>query len=158
MLPSIFPRAGIEFDRIKQDKTIQINRKGGYVANLVKMKTADAAMVWNAVAALRLDALDVVEIPARHLPVPGVDTISSATGKDYKLTPVRVTVASLKCSNRPEDAEKFAEFLASDEASAVFKKFGFASTTPVVEYVKGQPTEHAKKMLPTDIKEKINAK
>jgi ABC-type molybdate transport system substrate-binding protein len=105
-------------------------------------------MVWNAVAALRPDALDVVELPAEHLPVPGVDTITSATGKNYKLRPVRVTVASLKCSKRPDDAAKFAEFISSEEASRVFEKFGFASTKPIKEYADGEPTEHAKSLLP----------
>jgi len=157
MLPTIFPKAGIDFEELNK-KEIAINRKGGYVANLVKMKNADAAIVWNAVAALRTDALDVVEIPAKHLPIPGVDTITSSTKRQYKLTPVRVTVSTLTCSKRLEDSAKFAEFLVSEEASAVFKKFGYSSTTPVVEYVKGEPTEHAKKFLPKVVKEKLNAK
>ena len=81
-------------------------------------------------AYLRRDALDVVVIPPEHLPTPGVDAVTTATAKKevYFLTPVRVTVATLKCSKRPKGAEKFARFLVSQEATKVFKRYGY--TTP----------------------------
>ena len=155
MLPSIFAKVDIDFETLNE-KDIQIHRKGGNVANLVAMKNADAAMVWNAVAFLRKDKVDIIQIPGEHLPTPGIDTITSATGRQYKLTPVRVTVATLKCSKNPAEAEKFARFLASDDVSAIFQKSGYASTTAIEEYVEGNPTEHAKQFLPVNAKGKGN--
>ena len=69
---------------------------------------ADATIVWNAVANLRPEKLDVVRID-KHLPAPNVDAVTSATGKSYVLTPMRVTVATLTCSEHAKAAKKFAE-------------------------------------------------
>ena len=75
------------------------------------------------------------------VPTPGVDAETTATPGEnkYYLMPVRVTVATLKCSDQPEATEKFAQWLASPAAAEVLKKFGF--TTPdkaVVEFEDGK--------------------
>lgn len=124
MLPTLFANAGMNLDALGQKKNIIIHRSGSFVANLVVMKNADAALVWDAVAALRRDTIDRIPI-TRHLPVPYVDAITSATGKSYKLTPVRVTICSLKCSKQLEESEKFMQFVISDRAKDVLEKYGF---------------------------------
>ncbi len=124
MLPTIFSKAGIDFDTLNRDKKIVTNKSGGYAANYVTMKNADAAIVWKAVWKLREDALDYIAID-EHLPIPYVDSVTSATQKRYWLTPMRVTVATLKSSKQPEEARKFAEFLASHRCLSTLDDYGF---------------------------------
>ena len=124
MMSTIFEKAGIDFDKLNKDKRIETNKSGGYVANIVKTKNADAGIVWNVVAKLRGDGLDIIEIN-KYLPVPGVDMVTSATGKKYPLTPVRVSISTLKCSKQPEAAAKFAEFLTSAKFATEFKDAGY---------------------------------
>ncbi len=143
ILPTIFAKADVDFARLNKDKEIAVNRSGGYVANRVKMGNADAAICWNAVAWLRRDALEAIPIAAAQLPVPGVDAITSATGNGYVLAPVRVAIATLGCSSRPEAARAFAEFLASADAAEVFGRFGFTQTRPRKEYHQGRRIESA---------------
>ena len=139
MLPTIFAKAGINVHALVQRKDVQINKSGGYVANLVVTGNADAALVWNAVARLRADDLDVVRLPDAHLPTPHVDAMTSATGGSYALTPVRVTMATLTCSRQPKAAQAFAEFVASSRAATVFEAFGFTVRPVVREYHDGEP-------------------
>ena len=124
MLPVIFGKSGINLESITRKKNIIIHRSGSYVANLVVLKNADAALVWGAVAALRTDTLDSIPIP-ENLPTPHVDAITSATGKSYILTPVRVTICSLKCSQQPEKSEQFIQFLLTPRARDLFEDYGF---------------------------------
>ncbi len=135
MLPTIFSKAGIDFDKLNEDKEIVTNKSGSYAANVVSLGNADAGMVWNAVAKLREDKLDSIAITGQ-LPVPGVDTISSASGKAYYLTPMRVTAATLKTSRQPAAAAKFLEYIASEEA--VFAEFGFTMSGKQLLYKDGQ--------------------
>ncbi|KKK82295.1 hypothetical protein LCGC14_2804820, partial [marine sediment metagenome] len=108
-------------------------------AALLATGNADAAMCWNAVAHLRLDGVDVVPIGPEHLPTPGVDTVSSATGKSYSLTPVYVNISTLTCSDQPAAAKAFAEYVASAEASAAFTEFGFTMSGSRKTYEDGKP-------------------
>ena len=137
MLSTIFRKAGIDLAELNRKKRIVTNKSGGYAANYVKMKNADAAIVWNAVAYLRRDALDTVPI-TQHLPTPHVDAVTSATGKSYRLTPMRVTAATLKCSRRPQQAKAFLDYIASDEADRVFGEFGFTMSGKRRLYVGGR--------------------
>ena len=130
MLPTIFEKAGIDFKKLNKDKMINTHRSGGYAANMVKMNNADATMAWNAVAYLRKDDIDIITIES-VLPEPYIDTVTSATGKSYKLLPMRVTIADLKCSKQPEAAAKFAKWLTSDQSAKVFKKFAFTMNCDV---------------------------
>ena len=124
MLPTIFKKSGMDLAQLNRDKNITIHRSGSYVANLVVMKSADAALVWKAVADLRKQDLDSIQI-ADSLPVPNVDSITSATKKSYPLTPVRVTICSLRCSDQPEEAEAFMRFIASEKVAAILESYGF---------------------------------
>lgn len=124
ILPRIFANAGIDFAELNRQKTIHTHRSGSQAANVVKMGNADATIVWDAVAALRADALDTVSISA-HLPRPYVDTITSATGKAYRLAPVRVTLSTLACSAERERAAAFAAFVTALERQDVFRRHGY---------------------------------
>jgi molybdate transport system substrate-binding protein len=151
MLATMFAKAGVEIiqndkrvflrkDRVEKD--IVTYRSGSRTADTVKNRKFDAAIVWNAVAHLRGDAVEVVSI-GKCLPVPGVDTITSATEKVRDIGRIRVTIATLTCSKRPEAARKFAEFVASEEAQKTFKEFGFTDVGGAVkEYENGKKITH----------------
>jgi molybdate transport system substrate-binding protein len=141
MLPTIFTKAGMDFNALMKNKNIIVHRSGSYVANLVQMKNADAGLVWGAVALLRAKDLDSIPIVPEYLPVPYVDAVTSATGKTYKLTPVRVTICSLRCSDQPKQARAFMEFVASDRARKLLEEYGFRVSEQVrrQEYLNGKP-------------------
>jgi len=141
MLPTIFAKAGMDLNALMQQKNIIIHRSGSYVANLLQMKSADAALVWGAVAHLRAKDLDSVPIVPEHLPVPDVDAVTSATGKTYTLTPVRVTICSLRCSDQPRQARAFMQFVVSDRARAILEEYGFGVSERLrrQEYLNGRP-------------------
>ena len=126
MLAKIFEKAQMDFERVKQHvrKTV---KSGGQAANDVKIGGFDAAIVWNAVAHLRRDGLDIVPISPEHLPQPGAeaDAITSATGKTWDVSRILVTIATLRCSKMPDEAEAFASFVAGSEGAAVFRSMGF---------------------------------
>ncbi|VGO15077.1 Putative binding protein [Pontiella desulfatans] len=139
LLPTIFRTAGMSLNALTQQKNIVIHRSGSYVANLVAMKSADAALVWEAVAVLRRDKLDSIPI-TENLPVPYVDAVTSATGKSYKLTPVRVTICSLKCSKQLEAVDKFMRFVSSFRAKRILEEYGFGVSADLrkQEYKEGK--------------------
>jgi len=128
LLPLIFRKAGLDFDELNRRKKIPTHRAGSWAANQVILKAADAALVWQAVAHLRRKDLDAIEI-TDALPVPDVDTITSATGKVYIATPVKVDIVALANSRRPRDARQFAAFVASDAGRKLFKEYGFKVTS-----------------------------
>jgi len=139
LLPTIFAKAGMNLEQLTRQKNIIVHRSGSYVGNLVVMKNADAALVWAAVAALRRDTLDSISIP-ENLPTPHVDAVTSATGKSYILTPVRVTICSLKCSTQPEEAAEFMQFVTSARVRDVLEQYGFGVSEELrkQEYKDGQ--------------------
>jgi molybdate transport system substrate-binding protein len=105
--PVIFDRVGL---RSQIERNVDTNmRMGGQVANAVAVGNLDAAIVWNAVAHLRSDRLDVIEIPPRHLPDPDVDAVTSATFGRVDMSHIRVFVATLESSKDPEAARSLSE-------------------------------------------------
>ena len=142
MLGTIFSKIDIDFDELNKTKKIHTNRSGGYAANFVMTGNADATMVWDAVAHLRSDKLDVIRID-EQLPIPFVDAVTSATGITYKLRPMRVTAATLTCSSKPAAATKFLDYLASEEANKLFKEFGFTTSQAAKLYENGKAIEGA---------------
>lgn len=136
ILPEIFKNAGIDFAKLNTEKKIPTHRSGSHVANLIKMKNADAGIVWQAVAHLRRESLDVISIQP-HLPEPYVDTITSATGRSYLLMPVKVTACTLSCSEKQEDAVAFSEFLLSSDVRNILNAYGFKTEFQGKEYING---------------------
>jgi molybdate transport system substrate-binding protein len=139
LLPTLFGKADIDFAALNRTKIINTHRSGSQAANVVKMGNADATIVWNAVVALRADALEAVPITA-YLPQPYVDSVTSATGKAYRLMPVRVTVATLACSAHQDRAVALARFIAGSERQAAFRRLGYTVEAQHLrqEYAAGQ--------------------
>jgi len=127
LLPTIMRKAGFKIEEVKKLPKLKTVRKGSQAANDVQTGNADAAIVWNAVWFLRKDTLRKVDIVDEYLPAPGVDAVTTATEKKgkYFLMPVRVTVATLKCSDQPKAARTFAEWLASTPAVETIRSYGF---------------------------------
>jgi len=95
------------------------------VSNGVKLGHIDAAIVWDATAALYGSRELTV------LPIP----------EDYRVVSA-VPAGPMKFSRRPKEAEEFVCFLASDQAAEVFKKHGFITPVPAAQrrkMVKGTP-------------------
>jgi molybdate transport system substrate-binding protein len=131
LLSTIFGKAGLDLDSFLKQGNVHTHRSGSQVGNMVVMGNADVCMVWNAVVALRKENLEAIPITP-YLPVPYVDALTSATHKSYVLTPVRVSVATLRCAKHPKKAKAFAEFLASAEVADVLKAYGFTMTQDVI--------------------------
>jgi len=114
-------------------------RGGGEAANAVAMGTADAAVVWNAVAFLRKDQLDALPLTAEIRLKEGVDAVTTATYGRINMDHVQVTAAVLKASTQPQLAATFVDFMASAEAQKVWLQFGFSPLIPgrAVQYVAG---------------------
>lgn len=139
LLPTLFANAGMDFAALNRDKKINTHRSGSQAANIVQMGNADATIVWNAVASLRAESLEQIAITP-YLPQPYVDTTTSATGKTYRLTPVRVTVATLTCSTAKDRAAAFARYVAAPERQEAFRRLGYTVDPAHVrqEYAQGQ--------------------
>ncbi|MBC8371950.1 MAG: extracellular solute-binding protein [Planctomycetes bacterium] len=158
MLATMFGKAGVEI--VQEDKRVFLRkdgvekeivtyRSGSRTCDTVKNRKFDAAIVWNAVAHLRGDAVEVVSI-GKDLPTPGVDTITSATEVVRDIGRIGVTMITLNCSKKPEAARKFAEFIASDEAQKKFKKFGFTDIGGAVKMYENGEKIPAKKSPTTE--------
>jgi molybdate transport system substrate-binding protein len=82
------------------------------LANCIAMKGADVGILWDAVAKQQAGKVDVIEIePARN-------------------EAAEVMLATLTCATHPEEAAAFLEFVASDEATALFEQNGFRTEAP----------------------------
>ncbi|MFH0921339.1 MAG: extracellular solute-binding protein [Fibrobacterota bacterium] len=123
MVPVMTRKAG-NWDAVKANVVTE-TRSGAEAANAVSLGTADAAIVWNAVAYLRTDKLDTVSIEPAYRLQKGVDAITSATYGTIDMGEIRVTLSTLKCSKHAAEAKAFAEFCASPEAEKTWKEFGF---------------------------------
>ncbi len=131
--PVIFDKVGL---RAEIEANVDTNmRMGGQVANAVAVGNLDAAIVWNAVAHLRADKLDTVDIAPPFLPDPDVDVVTSATFGEVDMSYIKVFIATLESSRHPRAARACAEFIASPEGKAVFARYGFS---PVRESDRGR--------------------
>jgi molybdate transport system substrate-binding protein len=122
--PIMFKKAKIT-DAIKANIVNQ-PRSGAEAANAVILKKADVALVWNAVAFLRQDKLDMIPIPSALRPVSGIDGIASATYGPLDMSRIQVTIDVLGCTKLEKAARAFAEFTVSKEAQDIFAKQGFS--------------------------------
>lgn len=133
IVPVIARKAGIS-DAIKHrddgGNVVTRTRTGGAAADQVALGTADAAVVWNAVAKARAKDLDAIPIEPEFTPVRDVDVLTSASLGRTELDYIRVTVCTLKYSKNLKQATAFAEFCASPEAAEIWRKFGFSPVDP----------------------------
>jgi molybdate transport system substrate-binding protein len=101
-------------------------KSSGEAANAVSLGTADAAIVWDAVAFLRSDKLDAIPIQPSAMPVAGVDAVTSATFGSFDMSNVKVTVIVLSCSKVRPDARAFAAYCASAQNASVWRDLGYS--------------------------------
>ncbi|MBL8025759.1 MAG: molybdate ABC transporter substrate-binding protein, partial [Fibrobacteres bacterium] len=139
LYPKIAEKAGISKELMANK--VSETKGGSEAANAVVMKAADAAIVWNAVAALRKENLDMIPITGEYLPVSGVDAISSATFGKIDLGHIKVTMTLLKNSPDKKAAEDFAAFVASPEGAKIWEKNSFGPAYPALPYVKNGKSE-----------------
>ena len=78
----------------------------------IKAGKLDAAIVWDATARNYPDSAQIVSIPPEH------NVIST------------VPVAVLTCSDNPQLAHSFQEFVVSDHGAEVFQRHGYSTTPP----------------------------
>ena len=124
LVPRMAERAGIR--KALDSNCASFSWGGGESANELSLGTANASIVWNAVAALRTDIVDMVPIE-KHLHLQSnVDAITCATYGTVDMSTIKVTVNVAKWSKQPKAAEEFARFCASDEAEKVWTKYGFS--------------------------------
>ena len=126
---SILQKNGIPPEDVNvKVRTVTVNE----LVNHVKLKTLDAAVVWDAVAAFAPNETEAVAIPA-------AENIVST-----------VAIAILKSSKHPELARKFVEFIASDEGRKIFEKHHYTTTlgpdadsSPLVPPAEQGPGSHS---------------
>ena len=118
------------FQNAKIDPKVETReRSGGAIANGVADGPLDAGIVWNAVIYLRRAKLDKIDIKADYFQLAeGVDAITAASKPCYGVEPtcIKVTISTLACSKRTEQAEAFARFVDSPDGRKVFADHGFS--------------------------------
>jgi len=119
----VFTKAGV-WEKV-QKNTAMAGQNVTEVSNAVKLGHIDAAIVWDATAALyNSKEMMAIQIPSRWRVV------------------AAVPAGAMKFSHYPAEAEKFVSFLASDEAAKVFAEHGFS--TPVSAKQRGTVIEGSK--------------
>lgn len=83
------------------------------------MGSLDVTIIWNAVAHLFKDKLDIIPVPKKY-----IDTITSATYKVTDLRKIKVTIGILSSAKEKQNVRKFYEF-AVTEGIEVFNRLGF---------------------------------
>ena len=123
----VFAKAGLR-KQIKANVTAR-PPDAEAAAELVEAGKADAAIVWNAVAHARPGRIEAVPIEPALSPVPGIDAVTSATGRSYDIGRIGATIDVLTCSGQPDAAWAFARF-ASERSKVFVEEFGFAPAEP----------------------------
>lgn len=106
----VLSRAGVR-DAVQRNVSMQ----AGCIpelANAVSMRTVDAGIVWDAVAAQHAKNVDSIPIKPQYNEV------------------AEVLVTTLTCSKQPAEAEKLMQFIAGEEAAAILHKHGFNTERP----------------------------
>ncbi|MFH1762331.1 MAG: extracellular solute-binding protein [bacterium] len=138
-------KAGL-LDRLNAN-VVSRTRGGGEAANAVMTGAADASIVWNAVAYLRRDKLDSISIEPEYMLKKGIDAVTSASFGRIDMGHIRVTIATLKYSENIPAAKAFAEYVASDDAQAVWQKHGFSKIPAFARCIKPEDINIEGKIL-----------
>lgn len=104
----IFAQAGLDSTALNAKESFTVNELGLWV----QMKDVDAAVVWDAVAQGIRDEVDLIEIPE------AVNQIST------------VVCARLKSAPRPNEAQRFLEFLVSPAGRRILNENGYRTERP----------------------------
>ena len=124
LVPRMADRAGIR--KQLEANCASFSWGGGESANELSLGAADASIVWNAVAALRTDIVDMVPLEKDLHLQSATDAVTCATYGTVDLSTIKVTINVLKWTKNAAVATEFARFCASEEAQKVWTKFGFS--------------------------------
>ena len=102
---AILKKSGVDVADLEVQESLTVNELGVWV----RMKSVDAAIVWDAIASNNADDVEIVEIP------PEQNIIS------------HVVLGVLPTSRRPEKARKFLEFLSGPEGKEILENNGFTT-------------------------------
>ena len=107
----LFAKNGVSMEAVQENvkfQAVTVNDLG----NHIKLDRLDAVIVWDAMAAYFADDGDAVPIPLEK------NVIST------------VAVGMLSCSEQPELAGQFVEFVASERGQAIFQKHHYTTDLP----------------------------
>ena len=104
----IFTKAGLDTGKLHPKESLTVNELGVWV----KMHDADAAVVWDAIAANIAKDTDIIEIPESQ------NIIS------------RVVIALMTTSHNKKSAQKFIDFLLSEEGREILKAHKYRIDKP----------------------------
>ncbi len=105
-------------------KNIRLESKGHQQrCDAVAMGTLDASLVWNAVAKMYCDRIEIIPIP-REL-IQKVDTITSATYKESDIKNIKVAVGLIADRKNSDTARRFYDFI-KREAPPIMLGLGFS--------------------------------
>jgi molybdate transport system substrate-binding protein len=104
----IFENAGMDRKSIDAKESLTVNELGVWV----KMGDADAAIVWDAIAANIADSTEMIEIPREY------NEVST------------VVAGLLNTSRHPEQARQFMEFMLSEAGQTILRGKGYRTDTP----------------------------
>jgi molybdate transport system substrate-binding protein len=111
----IFEKNGLDYGKLEKKLDTGLLMRSATVNELgvwVKSKTADAAIVWDAIAENIRDHVRVIPIPLER------NIIS------------RVVVGQLKTSKHPEQARKFIDFMKSPKGRDILNRNGYRTEAP----------------------------
>jgi len=104
----IFAHAGLDSATFNAKQSFTVNELGLWV----QMNDVDAAIVWDAIAWGLRDSVDLIEIPEAQ------NKIST------------VVCAQLRSAPRPQEAQRFLEFLVSRPAQRILQEKGYRTERP----------------------------
>lgn len=104
------------------EKNVRMETKGHQQrCTDVVMGTLDASLVWQAVAHLFRDKLEIIPVPKHH-----IDAITTATYGESDLKNVKVTIGIIAGAKDKEATRKFYEFVTT-KCRDLFPEYGFRS-------------------------------
>jgi molybdate transport system substrate-binding protein len=109
-------------------KNVRMETKGHQQrCNDVVMGTLDASLVWNAVARLYADKLEIIPVSLEKY-----DALTSPTYKATDITDIKVTLGIIQGAEKRPAVVRFYEFATTDGLK-VFDEFGFSPARKVVK-------------------------
>ena len=103
----ILKKAGVE-DQVKGN-VVYTGVTVQELGNAVKLKTVDAAIVWDATAKFYPDSAEAIRIPEEQNVI------------------VRIPIGILSFSKHKEESRKFLDFITSERARRIFEKHGYTT-------------------------------
>ncbi|MBU0952711.1 MAG: molybdate ABC transporter substrate-binding protein [Elusimicrobia bacterium] len=120
IVSAMLKKAGLE--EAVQKNVVLNTRSSGDLGNALKLGTIDAAVMWDAVAAIYSNEIEIAKIEKKY----EIDAITSATFEKVRMDKVAVTVVLLSFSEKKPEAKQFIDFVCSPKGQEIFKQKGFS--------------------------------